>query len=153
MMVKTMSGVRFFKPQKGYQNLIVNLVDSDYGWSSSVVRVFGPLDAASASDRRFIHISWNMDSFQLSELTIVEAKDRALKLHAVTYNYHKWSWLLNSQRPQVLPTIPGPETSDQDDAVSLSDNDREEIDVDVRLTSSWRVGPLRISLQKKGEKS
>jgi len=37
--------------------------------------------------------------------------------------------------------------------VSLSDTDREEVNVDVRPASSQKVGPLRISLQKKGEKS
>ena len=34
MMVKTKSRVRFFKPRKDWQKLIVNLVDSDHGWSS-----------------------------------------------------------------------------------------------------------------------
>ena len=36
---------------------------------------------------------------------------------------------------------------------SLSNTDREEVDVDARPTPSQNVGPLRISLQKKGEKS
>ena len=36
------------------------------------------------------------------------------------------SWLLNPQRPEVLPAISRPETSDRDDAVSHSDTEREE---------------------------
>ena len=41
-MAKTKSGVRYFKLWKGLQKLIVNLVNNDYGWNGSVVRVFGP---------------------------------------------------------------------------------------------------------------
>ena len=60
-----------------------------------------------------------MDSFQLPEPTSEEAKYEALKLYEVLYNYRNWSWLLNSQRPEVPPTILEFETSDRDDAVSV----------------------------------
>jgi len=53
----------------------------------------------------------------------------------------------------VPPTIPGPKTSNRDDAESLSHTDKEEIDVDARPTPSQKVSPVWISLQKKGEKS
>jgi len=86
-MVKTKSSVRFFKTRKGWQKLIVNLVDSDHGLSSFVVRVSGPWDATSASDRGLVPTSWNMDSFQLQEPTSKEVENQALKLHKVLYNY------------------------------------------------------------------
>ena len=36
-MAKIKSGVRYFKPQKGWQKIIVNLVDNNHGWNNSVV--------------------------------------------------------------------------------------------------------------------
>ena len=88
-MVKTRSGVCYFKPRKGWQKLIVNLVDNEHGWNGTVVRVFGPWEAILKSVCGLVPLSWNMDpTFQVPEPSSEEARDRALKLYEIPYDNH-----------------------------------------------------------------
>ena len=43
-MRKTNHDGHFFIPRSGYDRLIVNLVDNNYGWRDTVIRVTGPWD-------------------------------------------------------------------------------------------------------------
>jgi len=55
-----------------------------------------------------------------------------MKLYEVPYDCRNWSWLLNLYRPAEAPALPRPEIIDRDDSVSLSDTDREELNVEAK---------------------
>jgi len=103
-----------------------------------------------ASRSRLILLSWNIDLiFQFAEPISKEVKARTLKLYEIPYDKRNWSWLLNSNRPAEPPAISRPTGMVRENMVSLSDTDREELDVNAKRGQRRKEGPLRINLRMK----
>ena len=92
--------------------MLVNLLNSDHGWNSTVVRVSGPWKAAKKSDCGNVLRAWGTGVVaQGSELVSAESEKRVKGLYGIEHDRHNWSWLLDFDRPVVPPPAPRDKSS------------------------------------------
>jgi len=115
-----------------------------------VIRVSGPWDAVLYNERGTIPIAWNpVAGSHLGTLPSADVEANLKKSTAIDFNSHDWSWLLNPNRPLILPSVqrvhvscksqlaPEPEETTREENISASDT-RESTQRAVQPTVSLR---------------
>ena len=94
--------------------------------------------------------AWSTDAITCdSELVSEESKKRAKKLYEVEYDKRNWSWLLNSNKPDVPLAIPRDEPSTRDATGRLSMPLGEPCEDEAPLEEKEDQAQAAVSLKKK----
>ena len=106
-MKKLSPGTRSFSLRANWGKLIVNLSDSDHGWSSTIIRVSSPWVAMEAKACGGVPMTWTTSPItQGVKLTTDEFMEWANRLLNIDYDSYNWSWLLDPHKPVVPPDVP-----------------------------------------------
>jgi len=86
---KTAQDAHYFVPQSGYENTIINMVDSDYGMRDTVVRVTDLWEVESEDEHGSIPTTCNLGLVTWGGAVLAaEIEMKLQELTAVDYNHH-----------------------------------------------------------------